>query len=115
MRFDVSARRPGQNNGFSTVWKMDDVKLFRRGLIMKYIYSRFSTSWVVLAIVLTVPGAIRAQNAAATYKAKCAGCHGADGKANTAPAKALGVHDFASAEVARRGHPSRTKPPTPDK
>jgi cytochrome c6 len=55
----------------------------------------------VLAVVLIAPSAVRAQNAAATYKAKCAGCHGADGKANTAPAKALGAHDFGSDEVTK--------------
>ena len=43
----------------------------------------------------------RAQNAAATYKAKCTGCHGADGKGNTGPGKALGVHDFGSEEVTK--------------
>jgi cytochrome c6 len=35
------------------------------------------------------------------YKAKCAGCHGADGKGNTGPGKALGAHDFASDEVTK--------------
>jgi mono/diheme cytochrome c family protein len=40
-----------------------------------------------------------AQSAAATYEAKCAGCHGIDGKGNTGPGKALGVHDFGSEQV----------------
>jgi cytochrome c6 len=53
------------------------------------------------SFVLAVPCGAHAQDAAATYKAKCAGCHGADGKANTAPAKALGAHDFASDEVTK--------------
>lgn len=35
-----------------------------------------------------------AQDAAATYKAKCAMCHGADGKGGK-----MGTKDFASAEV----------------
>ena len=35
-----------------------------------------------------------AQDAAATYKAKCAACHGADGKGGK-----MGTRDFASAEV----------------
>ena len=35
-----------------------------------------------------------AQDAAATYKAKCAMCHGADGKGGK-----MGTRDFASAEV----------------
>ncbi len=54
-----------------------------------------------LALILSVPCGAHAQDCAATYKAKCAGCHGADGKANTAPAKALGAHDFASDEVTK--------------
>lgn len=37
--------------------------------------------------------------AAATYKSKCAMCHGADGKGDTPMAKKLGVRSFASAEV----------------
>jgi mono/diheme cytochrome c family protein len=55
----------------------------------------------VFSFILTAPCGARAQDAAATYKAKCAGCHGADGKANTAPAKSLGAHDFASDEVTK--------------
>ncbi|MGA8622104.1 MAG: cytochrome c [Candidatus Sulfotelmatobacter sp.] len=55
----------------------------------------------ILAAVLLAPSSARAQSAAATYKAKCAGCHGADGKGNTAPGKALGVHDFSSDEVTK--------------
>jgi cytochrome c6 len=56
---------------------------------------------MVLVAALIAPSAIRAQSAAATFKAKCAGCHGADGKANTAPAKSLGAHDFGSDEVTK--------------
>jgi len=37
--------------------------------------------------------------AAATYKAKCAMCHGADGKGDTAAGKKMGARDFTSAEV----------------
>jgi mono/diheme cytochrome c family protein len=57
------------------------------------------TTATVLAVILMASSPARAQSAAATYKAKCASCHGADGKGNTAPGKALGAHDFASAEV----------------
>lgn len=38
---------------------------------------------------------------AATYRQKCAACHGPDGKAQTAAAKNLGVRSFASPEVAK--------------
>ncbi len=40
-----------------------------------------------------------AADAAANYKAKCAMCHGADGKGDTPVGKKMGMHDFASPEV----------------
>ena len=40
-----------------------------------------------------------ADDAATTYKAKCAMCHGADGKGDTPVGKKMGIHDFASPEV----------------
>ena len=39
-----------------------------------------------------------AQDAAATYKSKCAMCHGPDGK-GTPTGQKMGTHDFTSAEV----------------
>jgi cytochrome c6 len=68
---------------------------------MKYMNIQFSTLVTILAVALTTPLAVRAQNAAVTYKARCAGCHGADGRGNTAPAKALGARDFGSDEVTK--------------
>ena len=51
-----------------------------------------------LAIGLTsVPAG--AQDAAALYKTKCAACHGADGKGETAIGKANKIRDLGSAEV----------------
>jgi cytochrome c6 len=68
---------------------------------MKHMNIQLSAFATILAVALMSPPAAAAQNAAATYKAKCAGCHGADGKANTAPAKSLGAHDFGSDEVTK--------------
>ncbi|MGA7929448.1 MAG: cytochrome c [Candidatus Sulfotelmatobacter sp.] len=68
---------------------------------MRNMNIQFSTLATVLAVVLMAPSTVRAQSAAATYKAKCAGCHGADGKGNTGPGKALGVHDFSSDAVTK--------------
>jgi mono/diheme cytochrome c family protein len=42
-----------------------------------------------------------ADKAEATYKAKCAMCHGADGKGETPTGKAMKVNDFASETVQR--------------
>jgi|ERR1700722_10495004 len=53
----------------------------------------------LFAALLIGPSVARAQTAAETYKTKCAGCHGADGKGTTGPGKAMGVHDFGSDEV----------------
>jgi cytochrome c6 len=41
-------------------------------------------------------------DAAATYKAKCASCHGADGSGGTAAGKALKARDLRSAEVQKQ-------------
>jgi len=54
----------------------------------------------VLAALLVVTMPSRADEASEKlYKAKCAACHGADGKGETATGKALKVKDFASEEV----------------
>ena len=42
---------------------------------------------------------VTAQNAAATYKSKCASCHGADGSGQTSAGKAMKLRDLRSAEV----------------
>jgi cytochrome c6 len=67
---------------------------------MKHMNIQSSAFATILVFALMSPPAAAAQSAA-TYKAKCAGCHGADGKANTAPAKSLGAHDFGSDEVTK--------------
>jgi len=40
-----------------------------------------------------------APDGAATFKAKCAACHGADGKGETPTGKAMKIRDLGSAEV----------------
>jgi mono/diheme cytochrome c family protein len=52
---------------------------------------------MVLADFLSPPA--KADTAEATYKAKCAMCHGADGKGETPTGKAMKVNDFASETV----------------
>jgi mono/diheme cytochrome c family protein len=56
----------------------------------------FLTSLLFLVVV-----SARAEDTAALYKAKCAACHGPDGKGETAAGKKLGVKDFHSPEVAK--------------
>jgi cytochrome c6 len=54
---------------------------------------------VALAIVVLCSTVLVAQDAAGLYKGKCAACHGADGKGDTAMGKKMGLHDLASPEV----------------
>jgi len=70
---------------------------------------RKSTSWskrtmvavAALATIAFLSAPAKADTAAAeaTYKAKCAMCHGPDGKGETATGKAMKAGDFASPEV----------------
>jgi mono/diheme cytochrome c family protein len=64
---------------------------------------RRSGSVVLLSLLaLTVSGSLRAQDAPALYKSKCAACHGADGSGNTTMGKSLGAKDLGSAEVQKQ-------------
>lgn len=65
---------------------------------MKKINVQVLSIATALAIVLALPLSARAEDAAATFKAKCAACHGADGT-GSAMGKKMGAHDFTSAEV----------------
>jgi cytochrome c6 len=49
---------------------------------------------VVLLSVMVAPAALAAEGAAATFQAKCAACHGKDGKGQSDMAKKLGVKDL---------------------
>jgi cytochrome c6 len=62
----------------------------------------FRAFLVVLAIAFTFSTRMFAADAAADYKAKCASCHGAEGKGDTAPGKAMKVKDLASDEVQKQ-------------
>jgi mono/diheme cytochrome c family protein len=64
---------------------------------------RRSGSVVLLSLLaLAVSGSLRAQDAPALYKSKCAACHGADGSGNTTMGKSLGAKDLGSAEVQKQ-------------
>jgi cytochrome c6 len=55
---------------------------------------------VALLSVLAVPA--RAQDGAGVYKSKCAMCHGADGKGDTAVGKSMKLRDLGSADVQKQ-------------
>ena len=56
---------------------------------------------VMATALLFLAGGAGAEDTAALYKAKCAACHGPDGKGDTAAGKKLGVRDFHAPEVAK--------------
>jgi cytochrome c6 len=58
----------------------------------------------LLAALIALPMASWAQAGADTYKAKCAMCHGADGKG-----KMAGTKDLASADVQKQSDADLTK------
>jgi len=53
---------------------------------------------LAFGMILLCNSRVQAQDAAATYKAKCAACHGPDGK-GSAMGQKMGVRDFSSADV----------------
>jgi mono/diheme cytochrome c family protein len=53
---------------------------------------------LAVALFLVLPSLSWAQGTEELYKAKCAGCHGADGK-GTAAGKKMGAQEFSSAAV----------------
>jgi cytochrome c6 len=56
----------------------------------------------LMALMGFLNTAVRADNTAeATYKAKCATCHGADGKGETAAGKSMKAGSFADPAVAK--------------
>jgi mono/diheme cytochrome c family protein len=58
--------------------------------------------FLALALTLSFCSSAASQDkSGATYRQKCAACHGPDGKAQTAAAKNLGVRSFASPEVTK--------------
>jgi cytochrome c6 len=53
-----------------------------------------------LCLLLVMPA--RADDAAVTFKAKCAACHGADGSGNTAVGKSMHLRDMSSPDVQKQ-------------
>jgi mono/diheme cytochrome c family protein len=73
--------------------------------LKKVVVGAFTIS--ILALVVCFQTTSQAANTiagdgAATYKAKCVACHGADGSGNTTTGKTLKVRDLRSAEVQKQ-------------
>ena len=60
---------------------------------------KFRSHFILAATVLLACGMSFADDGAATYKSKCAMCHGADGKGQTPTGKSMKAKDFASDDV----------------
>jgi mono/diheme cytochrome c family protein len=70
---------------------------------MKLSMKRAVKLGILLAAALVVSStAAFAQDGAATYKAKCAMCHSADGSGDTSTGKAMKVRDLRSADVQKQ-------------
>ncbi|MFZ0200334.1 MAG: cytochrome c [Candidatus Sulfotelmatobacter sp.] len=65
---------------------------------MKTIRKQVFATATAIAFVFLLSLSTQAQDASATYKAKCAACHGADG-AGSAMGTKMGAHDFTTATV----------------
>jgi mono/diheme cytochrome c family protein len=63
---------------------------------------------LVCGICLLGSSLATAQDAAGTYKSKCAMCHGADGKGSNMGQK-MGVRDFSSADVQKESDAQLTE------
>jgi mono/diheme cytochrome c family protein len=62
-----------------------------------------TASFIVLAVALVFSTSVFAADSGADlFKAKCAMCHGADGKGETAMGKRLGIKDLGSAGVQKQ-------------
>ena len=57
---------------------------------------------IITAAMLTLPLSGLAADGAATFKAKCASCHGADGSGSSPMGKKMGLRDLGSADVQKQ-------------
>ena len=70
------------------------------------------SSIAVLAVLCLAAAGMRAQDVASgekIYKAKCASCHGPDGKGETAAGKATKARDLCSADVKKEADAAWTE------
>lgn len=73
------------------------------------------TKMLIVLLVLALPVSLAlpafAQDGAATYKSKCAGCHGADGQGKVGPAlKGTSLTDDQIADLLTKGNDAKKAP-----
>ena len=71
-------------------------------MLMKTMWAKGALVVATLGIFAATSSPVRAQDGAALYKTKCAACHGADGKGETAIGKSNKVRELGSAEVQKQ-------------
>jgi mono/diheme cytochrome c family protein len=69
---------------------------------MRSLLIRLGPIALAISLLLLANHAIAAPDGATLYKQKCAGCHGADGKAETPTAKAMKVPALAGKGLAEK-------------
>jgi cytochrome c6 len=69
---------------------------------MNIFASRLNRAVVVAASTLLIAAPAFADNGASLFKARCAACHGADGKGETAVGKSMHLRSLASPEVQKQ-------------
>ena len=69
---------------------------------MKKVFGKTGSSLLLLAAAALFVVPAHAQSGAALFKAKCAPCHGPDGKGNTSMGKMMKVKDLGSPEVQKK-------------
>ena len=76
---------------------------------MKKVLGTMGSSLLLLAAAAIFGVPAHAQSGAALFKAKCAPCHGPDGKGATSMGKVLKVRDLSSAEVQKQSDAALTE------
>jgi cytochrome c6 len=77
-------------------------KFFKEDVPVKPLFSRLALmTLLACGLIAGSTSAARAQDAAASYKSKCAVCHGADGK-GSAMGQKMGTPDFTSDVVQKQ-------------
>jgi len=76
---------------------------------MKDVLVRVGATLLFAAALFLVTPSAHAQSGAALFKAKCAPCHGADGKGDTSMGKVLKVRDLSSEDVQKQTDAELTK------
>jgi cytochrome c6 len=97
-RFEADVRAKSNNPGVPARARVILGQLLRRSAMLNTV-NRLIKFLPAVAILFLLATPARAQEGASLFKAKCAPCHGPDGKGQTSMGKALKARDLGSADV----------------